>query len=390
MSNSGKACQGFPSKVLPAACLPRCSHLSAGTDLRVPPSVTCSQTRGRVFLVVSQDMTLLSEKLNHDTETYSQVLLTSSVSLDSGRWKKWQLGGGSEDHEPDHLEEYEAERGELRLLMLGLDNAGKTTISKKFSPDRFGSVDRASACGLKGPGFNSSQGDKFSWKDIDTTSQTLGFSINTLEHRGFKLNIWDVEQESLRSYWQKHSENSSSCLGGGQHRLPDCQQEPLAGGTLILANRQDLPGALSSSATREALELDSVCSHHWRIRGCSTGTRDNLLPSIDWLLDDLSRLISWPTEPRQVPLPCSLLPHPPTQALSKHHPWRVGISQPNEHFLSPFMTCCCCPLLLHDQPRSHGRRAVALAPDPASPPAGLGLGGGCLCYQGWASSFAQL
>lgn len=58
-----------------------------------------------------------------------------------------------------------------------------------------------------------------------------------------------------------------------------------------MANRQDQPGALSSNATHEALELDSVCSHHWRIQGCSTGTRDNLLPSIDWLLDDLSRLI---------------------------------------------------------------------------------------------------
>lgn len=182
------------------------------------------------------------------------------------------------------------------------------------------------------------------------------------------------------------SESSSSCPGGGQHRLP-AHVELLAGGILILANRQDRPGALSSNATREALELDSVCSHHWRIQGCSTGT---CCPAStgSWMTFPASS--SWLTEPRQVPLPCSLLPYPPTQALNKHQPWWVGISQPNKHFLSPFMTYC-CPLLLYDQPRSHGTRAATLAPDPASPPAGLGLGGGCLCcYQGWASPFARL
>ncbi|KAM7335385.1 hypothetical protein ACRRTK_005862 [Alexandromys fortis] len=44
---------------------------------------------------------------------------------------------------------------ELRLLMLGLDNAGKTTILKKFNGE-----------------------------DVDTISPTLGFNIKTLEHRG--------------------------------------------------------------------------------------------------------------------------------------------------------------------------------------------------------------
>lgn len=52
----------------------------------------------------------------------------------------------------------------------GLDNAGKTTILKRFNGE-----------------------------PIDTISPTLGFNIKTLEHRGYKLNIWDVGgQKSLR------------------------------------------------------------------------------------------------------------------------------------------------------------------------------------------------
>ena len=44
----------------------------------------------------------------------------------------------------------------LTMLHRGLDNAGKTTILKKFNGE-----------------------------DIDTISPTLGFNIKTLEHRGY-------------------------------------------------------------------------------------------------------------------------------------------------------------------------------------------------------------
>ena len=65
----------------------------------------------------------------------------------------------------------------MRLLMLGLDNAGKTTVVKKFNGE-----------------------------DIDMISPTLGFNIKTLEYRGFKLNIWDVGgQTSLRCAKGRHS-----------------------------------------------------------------------------------------------------------------------------------------------------------------------------------------
>ena len=52
---------------------------------------------------------------------------------------------------------------EMRILILGLDNAGKTTIVKKFNGE-----------------------------DTDKISPTLGFNIKTLEYEQFKLSIWDV------------------------------------------------------------------------------------------------------------------------------------------------------------------------------------------------------
>ena len=58
---------------------------------------------------------------------------------------------------------------EMRLLMLGLDNAGKTTILKKINGE-----------------------------PTDTISPTLGFNIRTLEHNGFTVNVWDIGKRVLR------------------------------------------------------------------------------------------------------------------------------------------------------------------------------------------------
>ena len=52
---------------------------------------------------------------------------------------------------------------EARILVLGLDNSGKTTILKALSEE-----------------------------DISTTQPTQGFNIKSLVHNGFKLNVWDI------------------------------------------------------------------------------------------------------------------------------------------------------------------------------------------------------
>jgi ADP-ribosylation factor-like protein 2 len=90
---------------------------------------------------------------------------------------------------------------EMRVLMLGLDNAGKTTVVKKFNGE-----------------------------DIDTISPTLGFNIQTLEYKTFKLNIWDVGgQVTIRSYWKNYYETSDGLIwvidSADVRRLEDTRNE---------------------------------------------------------------------------------------------------------------------------------------------------------------------
>ena len=50
-------------------------------------------------------------------------------------------------------------------------------------------------------------------------------------------------------------------------------EERLDGATLlVMANKQDLPGAASVDEIQKLLGLDDITTHHWSIRGCSGRT----------------------------------------------------------------------------------------------------------------------
>ncbi|XP_003738119.1 ADP-ribosylation factor-like protein 2 [Galendromus occidentalis] len=168
---------------------------------------------------------------------------------------------------------------ELRTLVLGLDNAGKTTLCKRLLGE-----------------------------PLNEIAATLGFNITTLEHRDYKINLWDVGgQTSLRSYWRNYFESTDAIVwvvdSADRRRLDDCakelhdllQDERLLGATLlVLANKQDLDGALGPDEIRDHLRLHSITTHHWRVFPCSAFTSDDsLLNAIDWMLDDVaSRLLT--------------------------------------------------------------------------------------------------
>lgn len=174
------------------------------------------------------------------------------------------------------LKKMKKKEKEMRLLLLGLDNAGKTTILKKFNGE-----------------------------DIHSVSPTLGFNIKTFDHNGYKLNVWDVGgQKSLRSYWKNYFECTDGVIwvvdSADKRRLEDCAEElhsllleeQLAGATLLVfANKQDLPGALSPEEIKEVLDLDSIKTHHWQIIKCSAITGENLLQGVDWLIRDIGARI---------------------------------------------------------------------------------------------------
>lgn len=164
-------------------------------------------------------------------------------------------------------------------MILGLDNAGKTTILRKI-------------CG----------------QATDTVEPTLGFHIQTLCHAGYSLNLWDVGgQKSIRAYWRNYFEQTDGLIwvidSADRMRLELCkqellellQQERLAGATLlILANKQDVSGALTVQEIALVLELankEQYKNRHCRIVACSAVTGEGLMEGMDWLVQDIGNRI---------------------------------------------------------------------------------------------------
>ncbi|CAI5519742.1 unnamed protein product [Closterium sp. Naga37s-1] len=179
----------------------------------------------------------------------------------------------------------------------GLDNAGKTTIVMRFNG-----------------------------QDTSQVGPTLGFSITTLRYKGFNLNVWDVGgQRTLRAYWRNYFERTDGLVwvvdSCDRLRLADCRDElhrvlleevrgggsgrwrggrggvgrgRLAGASLlVLANKQDLSGALSTEEMSKVLGLKALAEgrRHCHLVPCSAKTGEGVLRGFEWLVTDIASRI---------------------------------------------------------------------------------------------------
>ncbi|XP_035628242.1 ADP-ribosylation factor-like protein 3 isoform X4 [Oncorhynchus keta] len=150
---------------------------------------------------------------------------------------------------------------EVRLLLLGLDNAGKTTLLKQLASE-----------------------------DVSHITPTQGFNIKSMQSQGFKLNVWDIGgQRKIRPYWRNYFENTDVLIyvidSSDRKRFEETGQElaelmeeeklsmvPL----LIFANKQDLMTAAPASELAEGLNLHTIRDRVWQIQACSAITAEGV------------------------------------------------------------------------------------------------------------------
>lgn len=73
---------------------------------------------------------------------------------------------------------------QMRILMVGLDAAGKTTILYKL---KLG--------------------------EIVTTIPTIGFNVETVEYKNICFTVWDVGgQDKIRPLWRHYFQNTQVCI----------------------------------------------------------------------------------------------------------------------------------------------------------------------------------
>ncbi|GAB5361822.1 hypothetical protein AAMO2058_000745600 [Amorphochlora amoebiformis] len=162
---------------------------------------------------------------------------------------------------------------EMRILMVGLDAAGKTTVLYKL---KLG--------------------------EVVTTIPTIGFNVETVEYKNINFTVWDVGgQDKIRPLWRHYYQNTQGIIfvvdSNDKERLDMAkeeldkmlQEDELRDAVvLVFANKQDLPHALKVKQITEALGLEKM-RRQWYVQGTCATSGDGLYEGLDWLSSTLSK-----------------------------------------------------------------------------------------------------
>jgi len=170
------------------------------------------------------------------------------------------------------LEFFTKSRNNFKIIILGMQNAGKTTILYRLSLGQ-----------------------------LVKTTPTIGSNVEELTYNNVKFQAWDLGgQESTRSVWDVYYMNTDAIVYVIDSIDDEYYEESkiqfhkmlnnpaLKNATiLIFANKQDLPGAKTVNKLIEDYEFDKIKSHIWHIQSCSALKGEGLVTGIKWLSEQL-------------------------------------------------------------------------------------------------------
>ena len=169
------------------------------------------------------------------------------------------------------LDFFSRSRNNFKIIILGIQNAGKTTILYRLSIGQ-----------------------------LVKTTPTIGSNVEEISYNNVKLQAWDLGgQESARSMWNIYYANTDAVIyviDTHDETYDDSkaqfykllENETLKNAViLIYANKQDLPGAKNVSDIIRIYELDTIKDHIWHIQPCSAQTGEGLITGMKWLSDQL-------------------------------------------------------------------------------------------------------
>ena len=163
---------------------------------------------------------------------------------------------------------------ERRILMVGLDAAGKTTILYKL---KLG--------------------------EVVTTIPTIGFNVEQVDYKNISFTVWDVGgQDKIRPLWRHYYQNTEGLIfvvdsndkdriDAAREELQKMLQEDELKDSVVLvfANKQDLPNAMSAPEVTEMLGLHNLRMRKWFIQAACATTGDGLYEGLEWLKDTLNK-----------------------------------------------------------------------------------------------------
>eukprot|EP00052_Salpingoeca_macrocollata_P011863 m.91616 g.91616 ORF g.91616 m.91616 type:complete len:181 (-) comp18231_c0_seq1:47-589(-) len=163
---------------------------------------------------------------------------------------------------------------EHKLIIVGLDNAGKTSILYQFLLN-----------------------------EVVVTSPTIGSNVEEVVFKNMHFLMWDIGgQESLRSSWASYYTGAKALIvvidSSDRERLGVLKEElykmlaheDLRGAhLLVFANKQDVKGAMNASEITKQLNLSSIKDHSWHIQGCCALSGEGLYNGMEWVTQQVNK-----------------------------------------------------------------------------------------------------
>lgn len=162
---------------------------------------------------------------------------------------------------------------EVRMVMVGLDNAGKTTVLYRL---KLGTSVK--------------------------TLPTVGFNVENLEYKNIIFTVWDLGgQIKSRQLWQKYYQNPDALIfvvdSGDRDRIDEAseelhkmlsREEMRDSVLLVLANKQDIPNAMTKSELSMKLGLNDLRQRKWLIEETCATVGEGLYEGLDWLAETVA------------------------------------------------------------------------------------------------------
>eukprot|EP00961_Rhodomonas_salina_P269315 3638633-Rhodomonas_salina.3 len=162
-----------------------------------------------------------------------------------------------------------------RIVLVGLDAAGKTTVLYKFKLN-----------------------------ETVNTIPTIGFNVEEVQYKNINFLMWDVGgQEKIRALWSYYYQNTDAVIFMVDSADPDRFEEARAelhkmlgddmlrnSVFLVLANKQDLPTSVPVDKVASAMGLTTQpSSRKWFIQSTNAVTGEGLYEGLDWLSANLPK-----------------------------------------------------------------------------------------------------
>jgi len=165
---------------------------------------------------------------------------------------------------------------DCNVIVLGLDNAGKSTVINFLRASRNGEVP-------------------------EETVPTIGFRMETFTQKNVSFTAYDMSgQGKYRNLWEKHfkedvhavifvidstdkmrmcvaKDELNRILGKSSQRVP----------VLFLANKEDRPDSMSTPECISQLGLEKITDRAWMIVSTNARKGDGLEEAIDWLAESI-------------------------------------------------------------------------------------------------------